>query len=239
MTRAFKSIGVVMLACLMAGLIAHWVLSTVSRKDSTVSASPPPMDSSSASTSSTAMPEPPPPGWVFRLAASARDDPETGRALLADVHFEGTVPSCPASSNRGGQALGVDESGGVAAASREATVCLPGCPGQVPPAPRGWAASRPLDVSAFQEEFERATSDYGPQARAAVVDWQCGAVAGRVTAAAVVALACDADACGDAQKANASVYLGAEQGHSVGPAKAFFALRSVSGQPVVGTAELH
>lgn len=240
MRRAFKSVAAVVLACLLAGLIAFWGLSAVIHRDPTVSTEPMQADNSPSPASATMAPEQPtPPGWVFRLVASAKDDPEAGRMLQAAVQFEGTVPGCTNGSDRGGQALGVDGAGGAASASREALVCLPGCTGQVPPAPRVWAASGQLEVSAFQEEFDRATADYGPQGRAAVVDWQCGAVAGRVTAAAIVALACDAEACGDAQKANASVYLGTEQGRGLSPAKAFFALRSVAGLPVVGAVELH
>lgn len=176
-------------------------------------------------------------GWVFRLSGTARDDPESGRQLTTTIEFLGTVQQCdPLKAGRGGHALGIDGSGQVAKATRESQVCVPGCPGVQPPAANTVALPRSLQLSAFQGEFDRAPSEYAAQGMASTVSWQCGTRAGRVVAAAVVALACNAEDCTDDQLVNAAVFLGTETGARLAEARAFFALRSTSRASLIGSA---
>jgi hypothetical protein len=93
-----------------------------------------------------------------------------------------------------------------------------------------------LDLTAYQEQFDRAAGEYAPEGRIAAVQWECNGNSHRLVAAAVVALACNSAECDDVQVANAAVYLGHDRGRSLDEAQALFALRGVGAGAVVGRA---
>lgn len=188
---------------------------------------PPPLRPAPAAAPDTA------PNWVFTLRSDAEDDPETARSASASIVFEGAVTACQDPYPHAQFGLGVDRSGASAAhARRVQRVCLPGCEGS-PPAAVTQPLARHLDLTAFQEQFDRASGEYAPEGRIASVQWECSGRATRLVAAAVVALACNSAQCDDRQVANASVYLGYDHGRSLDEAGALFALRGVDGSVVV------
>lgn len=176
------------------------------------------------------------PNWVFTLRADAEDNPATARSASASVVFEGAVPDCNDPRPHTQFGLGVDRTGTSAAhARREQRVCLPGCEGATPAAVT-LPLARHLELTAFQEQFDRASGEYAPEGRIAAVEWACHGTTTRLVAAAVVALACNSEACDDRQVANASVYLGYDRGRSLDEASALFSLRGVGAGAVVGRA---
>jgi hypothetical protein len=180
---------------------------------------------------------PEPPYWVFRMAASAEDDPQVARAMRASIQFEGITETCAAHPPAAVSGLGVDRSGTRPARARvERRVCVPGCEG-IPPPALAESLQRRLELTAHQEQFDLARGEYAPDGRMATVEWQCGGRTRRLVAASVVALACNNAACDDRQAANAAVYLGYDQGRELDPAHALFPLRGTGPGLLVGRGE--
>lgn len=238
MNKSLKTTLTISGACVCAGLLAFGVLSSLIQRRPAEEVTEPREATLSREALALVEPAAATVGWMFRAIAASTDDPESGRATRAKVEFLGAVGHCPAESGRGGQALGTDTATGTALAFREARICVPGCVGMTPPAARTLSTAGRLEMTAFQDEFDRPIGEYAPQGAAAVVDWQCAGSAGRVVAAAVVALACNTDECGDEQRANASVYIASEQGKQLAAPRAIFSLRSTGNLPVLGAVAL-
>jgi hypothetical protein len=175
--------------------------------------------------------------WRFRLEGSAEDDPEGRRSLAATVELLDTVDACPAAESASGtrQALMVDRAGGLVRAHRSWTVCVPGC-ADTAPTQRTPALGRALQATAYQQEFDAPPVEYGPDIKTATMEWRCAQTSTRLTAAAVVALACNEPQCPDVQAVNASVMLGVEHGQALGGVRALFPLQSTQGHPLLAVA---
>jgi hypothetical protein len=176
------------------------------------------------------------PNWVFTLRSNAIDDPETARSVSAGIVFEGVTDTCQDPHPRAQFGLAIDRTGTSAAhARREQRVCLPACDGR-PPATSVRPLARHLDLTAYQEQFDRAHDQYAPEGRIASVQWVCSGRTYRLVAASVVALACNSEECDDVQVANAAVQLSYESGRSLDEPQATFVLRGLGAGTVVASA---
>jgi hypothetical protein len=233
-------------ACLIAGLLTYKALSSIvgnlpnSADDVTPAAAQTSSSTASTTKSNTHASAPTGPqtevGWLFQLKASAQDDPETARSIVTSIQFMGEEANCTPPSPRTQIGLAVDRNGGAVRTARAGLYCVPGC-GGVPPVPVTSPLPRHIDVTAYQDEFDRAPGEYAPEGRITTVEWRCGGRTTRLTAAAMVALACNSDSCDDTQVANAGAYLNIESGRQLDSTRALFRLHGATGANLVGVAE--
>lgn len=230
-----KSTAIVTMACLLAGLIAYFGIREFK-------APPHPAKHATAVAATAALqalnegvPGTTTTWWQFKLLAAAVDDPNDSRKFKTSVEFQGVADKCEGSLRAHQSDLGVDTSGGLALAVKEVSYCVPGCAGAPPPAVV-LELGKSVSTTAFQDEFDRAPADYVPQGQVSMVEWQCDASRTyRLSAAALVALACNSDNCDDAQTSNASVALQWEQGAHLDPVSPLFPLRSLNGSPIIAS----
>jgi hypothetical protein len=179
-------------------------------------------------------------GWVFKLFASANDDPEQERALTTDIVFLGAVDACPPGDTARFRALGVDLDGNAAKANRSAVFCVPGCASGGPPPVQHRPFSHHLDVSASQLDFDAPSGNFAPSGRLSTVEWTCGQVTNRVVAAALIALACNNSECDDGQVTNSAVTLFLDNGtkeSKLDEVKVTFELHNASDARVIAAAK--